>query len=153
MQVATTAILIPGHEEQAMRYIDVALSLGWPSDARDVQQVYSLVSRRAGRHEPATASAPGETFAALMIEMQSQTSRGDLDRAYEASARWVALVARTGLSGIPHTSGYWLPEMRTFRADPRFPHLARQLGFSNYWAATRPADDCTLRPVLRCSVE
>ncbi|MBC8028252.1 MAG: serine/threonine protein kinase [Steroidobacteraceae bacterium] len=153
MQVATTASLLAGHEAEASRYVVIALSLGWPSDARDVQKVYSILERRAGRGVPTIDSGPGITFETLMSEMQQHTISGELDRAYEASERWLALSRRTGLSGIPDNAGFWLAEMRAFRADARFAALAARMGFPNYWAASQPADSCTLRPVLRCSGE
>jgi tRNA A-37 threonylcarbamoyl transferase component Bud32/tetratricopeptide (TPR) repeat protein len=156
MQIATTASMLSGHEAQAIRYVDIALSLGWPSDARDVQEVYSLVARRSDRHHQSAETGlddAADTFAAQMFAMQWYTARGDLDRAYAASERWVALSERTGLSGIPHNSGFWITEMRGFRADARFAALAARMRLSNYWAATHPADGCTMRPTLRCSVE
>jgi tetratricopeptide (TPR) repeat protein len=153
MQVATTASLLEGFEAEASRYVDIAISLGWPGDAHDVQQVYTILARRAGRNDAAIDSDAGATFATLMSEMQRRTSSGDLDGAYEASERWLMLSRQTGLSGIPHNAGFWLAEMGAFRADARFAALAGRMGLSNYWAATQPADGCTLRPALRCSVE
>ena len=44
---------------------------------------------------------------------------------------------RSGLSGIPFNFGFWLPEMRPFRADPRFQELARHMGFIAYWREIR----------------
>jgi serine/threonine protein kinase/tetratricopeptide (TPR) repeat protein len=153
MQVATAAVLLAGHETEASRYVEIALSLGWPAEAEDVQRVYSIVERRAGRGVPAIEAGAGDTFATLMSEMQRHTALGALDRAHDAGERWLALSRRTGLSGIPHNAGFWLAEMAPFRADARFAALATRMGLSNYWSATQPADGCTLRPALRCSVE
>jgi tetratricopeptide (TPR) repeat protein len=153
MQVASAASLLAGHEAEASRYVEIALSLGWPADARDVQQVYSILEARAGRTVPSTDAGPDDTFATLMSGMHRYTSSGDLDHAYSVAERWLALSQRTGLSGIPHNAGFWLTEMGPFRADARFAALAARLGFTSFWAATQPADGCTLRPALRCSVE
>lgn len=153
MQVASAASLLAGHEAEASRYVEIALSLGWPAEARDVREVYSIIERRAGRAVPAIDPGPDDTFATLMSEMQRHTATGDLDRAYAAAERWLALARRSGLSGIPHNAGFWLTEMGPFRADARFAALAAGLGYSNYWAETQPADGCTLLPALRCSVE
>ena len=62
---------------------------------------------------------------------------GDLDRAYAASAQWLQLSANSGLSGIPHNAGFWLPEMSAFRADPRFESLASRMGSIGLLAQVR----------------
>ncbi len=86
-----------------------------------------------------------DSFAMLMLSMNWYTMLGDVDRAYLVSDRWLAESRRTGLSGIPFIFGFWLPEMRPFRTDPRFQELARHLGFIAYWEKFGPPDDCQLR--------
>jgi hypothetical protein len=70
---------------------------------------------------------------------------GDVDRAYLVSDRWLAESARAGRTGIPYILRFWWPEMRPFRADPRFAELARHLGFISYWEKYGAPDDCQLR--------
>ena len=86
-----------------------------------------------------------DSFAMLMFSMNWYTMLGDVDRAYLVSDRWLAESRRSGLSGIPFIFGFWLPEMRPFRADPRFQELARRMGFIAYWEKFGPPDDCQLR--------
>jgi hypothetical protein len=175
-----------------MRYVDIAMTNGWPADSRDVEELNSEVARRAGRYAeaaeyqamtlPAEARQAGAvevvhllhkamadpaerrnaiaaldalngqgpdkgmgSFAMLMFSMNWYTMLGDVDRAYLVSDRWLAESRRTGLSGIPFIFGFWLSEMRPFRADPRFQELARQMGFITYWEKFGSPDDCQLR--------
>jgi serine/threonine protein kinase len=197
MQMATALVLLPGHEADALRFVDIAMSLGWPADAVDVRNVYWTTSRRAGHFEDAleyqTLAMPGPlrdaggaatirllhealksrtqsehallaldglndrlrdagttSFASLMFSMNWYAMLGDLDRAYAASDQWLALSAHSGLSGIPYNSGFWLPEMRAFRADPRFEALATRMGLVAYWRRFGPPDHCELREKLVC---
>jgi tetratricopeptide (TPR) repeat protein len=53
MQVAVAFGTQPGHDSDAMHFIDVAMSHGWPGDSRDVQQLNSEIARRAGRYTEA----------------------------------------------------------------------------------------------------
>jgi tetratricopeptide (TPR) repeat protein len=192
MQLAMVLGTQPGHETEAMHYIDVAMSNGWPADSKDVEEISSEVARRAGRYVeaaqsqasmlPDTAQQAGavevvellhealadptrrrvaiaaldalnakgsaagmDSFPMLMFSMNWYTMLGDVDRAYEASARWLAESQRTGLSGIPFNFGFWQPEMRPFRADPRFQELSRRMGLIRYWNKFGPPDDCQLQ--------
>ena len=61
-----------------------------------------------------------DSFDMLMFSMNWYTMLGEIDRAYLVSERWLAEVQRSGRSGIPFIFGFWMPEMRPFRADPRF---------------------------------
>jgi len=49
MQVATALILLRGREAEALKYGDIALSLGWPADAEDTLTLHWHAARRAGR--------------------------------------------------------------------------------------------------------
>jgi len=53
MQVATALIMLRGHETEALRYVDIALSLGWPADAVDVRHLYWIAALRAGDFDDA----------------------------------------------------------------------------------------------------
>jgi hypothetical protein len=95
-------------------------------------------------------SARTTSFATLMFAIHWYAMLGDLDRAFAASARWLQLSRDTGLSGIPHNAGFWLPEMRAFRADPRFDSLTSNLGLTAYWRRFGAPDHCELRAKLVC---
>jgi serine/threonine protein kinase len=197
MQVATALGMSPGHETEAMRYVEIAMSLGWPANAEDVRNLYWQVARRAARfdeaveyqtlaipeiihaaggadtvrllHDALQAPARREralleldaltqrlrdartaSFASLMFAMNWYALLGDLDRAFAASSQWLQLAADSGLSGIPHNSGFWLPEMSAFRADSRFESLATRLGFTAYWRRFGAPDHCEPREKLHC---
>ncbi|HEV7609256.1 MAG TPA: protein kinase [Steroidobacteraceae bacterium] len=97
------------------------------------------------------ASAGMDTFEMLMLSMSWYTALGEVDTAYLVSERWLAEVQRTGSTGIPFNIGFWLPEMRPFRADPRFQELARRMKLMTYWQKFSPPDDCQLqRDQLSC---
>jgi serine/threonine protein kinase/Tfp pilus assembly protein PilF len=192
MQLAVILGTQPGREAEAARYIDVAISHGWPGDSVDVQQLNGTIARRAGRyaeaaeyqlstipaatrqaggaqvvrllHEALATSAlrpnavvaldelngPGaaagmESFDMLMFSMSWYTLLGDVDRAYRVSDRWLEESRRTGRSGIPFVLGFWQPEMRAFRADPRFQELMRRMGLVDYWTKFGPPDGCRLQ--------
>jgi hypothetical protein len=86
-----------------------------------------------------------DSFATLMFSMNWYTMLGDVDRAYQVSSRWLAESRRTGVTGIPFSWGFWLPEMRPFRADARFQELTRHMGLIGYWQKFGPPDDCQQR--------
>jgi serine/threonine protein kinase len=191
MQLAVAFGMQPRHGIEALHYIDIAMSNGWPANSRDVQQLNSAIARREGKYAAAAeyeattlpaktvaaggvpvvnalhealanpaerrdaiaaldalntrhAAADMDTFAMLMFSMNWYTMLGDVDDAYRVSERWLAESRRTGLSGIPFNQGFWLPEMRPFRADPRFRALARATGWMAYWQEFGPPDDCEL---------
>ena len=53
MQVAVAFGKQPGHDSEAMHFIDVAMTHGWPGDSRDVQQLNAEIARRAGHYAEA----------------------------------------------------------------------------------------------------
>lgn len=191
MQLAIALGTQPRQGAEALHFIDVAMSNGWPPDSRDVEKLSSEIARREGRYTEAeddealtlptatrqaggvdvvrllhaslanparrrdalaaldvlnakSATADMESFPMLMFSMSWYTMLGEIDRAYEVSSRWLEESNRTGLSGIPFNLGFWQPEMRLFRADPRFQELARQMGLIPYWQKSGPPDDCQL---------
>ena len=191
MQVAVAFGTQPDHGSEALHYIDVAMSNGWPANSRDVHKLNSEIARRRGQYAAAMeyeamalpvsareaggvavvkllhealanpdarrdaigaldalnakgAAAGMDSFAMLMFSMNWYTMLDDVDDAYRASERWLVESQRTGLSGIPFNFGFWLPEMRPFRADPRFQDLARRMGLMAYWQRFGPPDDCQL---------
>ena len=186
MQMATALVMLRGHETEALRFVEIAMSLGWPADAVDVRNLFWLTAMRAGDFDDAmenqTLAMPGAirdadgaatirllhealksraqrekallaldglngrlrdagttSFATLMFSMNWYAMLGDLDRAFAASSQWLQLSADSGLSGIPHNAGFWLPEMSAFRADPRFESLASRSGTHGLVAKVRRA--------------
>ena len=72
------------------------------------------------------------------------TLLGALDPAYESVNRLLDEMARSGpVWAFP--GGLWLPEMRSFRQDPRFQALVTRLGLAPYWEKFGPPDNCELR--------
>jgi hypothetical protein len=55
MQLAVALGAQAGHDTEAMHYVDVAMSNGWPADSRDVEKLNGDVARRAGRYVEAAA--------------------------------------------------------------------------------------------------
>ena len=187
MQVAQ-ALAISAHEDaEALRYLDIALSLGWPVDERDVRDLRARIAGRSGSRADAVArqitalpgvirelaeptlvpllydglnasarrvialqaldridvklrAAGAATFGSTMFLMHWYAMLGDLDRAYAASERWVQLTVRSGSAGIPHNMGFWIAEMRPFRADQRFAPLCAALEMDEYWRRFGPPD-------------
>jgi len=198
MQVAVAFGTQPGHDSEAMHYVDVAISHGWPGNSRDVQKLNADIARRAGRYAeaaeyqatvlPAAARQAGgvevvrllhqaladpsrrlaalasldalnaqgaaagmDSFEMLMLSMNWYTMLGEVDRAYLVSERWLAETRRAGSIGIPFNFAFWQPEMRPFRADPRFAELTRRMGLTAYWQKFGPPDGCQLQgATLRC---
>lgn len=58
---------------------------------------------------------------------------GALDTAFAFAERSMDRFAREGTVGSAWGS-LWLPEMKAFRADPRFGHFAARLRLPEYWA-------------------
>ena len=198
MQVAVAFGMQPGHGSEAMRYVDIAMSHGWPGSSRDVQKLSGDIARRAGRYAEAAeyqatllpeaarqaggvevvrllhraladpssrpaalaaldalnakgAAAGMDSFEMLMLSMNWYTMLGEVDRAYLVSERWLAETRRAGSTGIPFNFAFWQPEMRPFRADPRFAKFTRRMGLMAYWQKFGPPDDCQLQgAALHC---
>jgi tetratricopeptide (TPR) repeat protein len=72
------------------------------------------------------------------------TMLGELDRAYEfvEQVRCHASSRRTLGLFLPWI---WLPELLSFRQDPRFQQLVQGLGLIEYWNQHGPPDECELR--------
>ena len=72
------------------------------------------------------------------------TMLGELDRAYGFAERVVRqhLPQQTLSLFLPWL---WLPELLSFRKDPRFQELVRGFGLIDYWQQYGPPDECDLR--------
>jgi tetratricopeptide (TPR) repeat protein len=69
---------------------------------------------------------------------------GALDHAYRLADRSLAQYRRTGTIGA--WGFLWIPEMASFRRDPRFQAFVSQLGnLMEYWHQHGPPDGCELR--------
>lgn len=42
-------------------------------------------------------------------------------------------------------TGFWIPELRSFRQDARFQAFAMRLGWMDYWRQYGPPDECELK--------
>jgi Tfp pilus assembly protein PilF len=73
MQLAVALGTQPGRGTEALHYVDVAMSNGWPADSRDVEKLNSEVARREGRYieaaEYQAATLPAATRLAGGVEV------------------------------------------------------------------------------------
>ena len=68
-----------------------------------------------------------------------------LDPAYDLANQYVDEFARSGTGGGAAWGLLWLPEMRSFRLDPRFQGFVTRLNLIDYWKQYGPPDDCDLK--------
>jgi TolB-like protein len=66
------------------------------------------------------------------------------DQAYELAERYLHEFLLSGTGGGADWRFLWLPEMRSFREDPRFERFTQRLGLLEYWRVHGPPDDCDL---------
>jgi tetratricopeptide (TPR) repeat protein len=77
--------------------------------------------------------------------VQALTMLGALDDAYRIANRAVDEGVASGLVGSRiYLADFWLPEMRSFRRDPRFGSLVTRLKLTEYWRQYGPPDGCEL---------
>jgi hypothetical protein len=69
---------------------------------------------------------------------------GDLDGAFDFANRSLNENPRSGTFSL-NLPVLWLPEMRSFRKDPRFQSFVTRLGLIDYWKQYGPPDDCDLK--------
>jgi hypothetical protein len=82
----------------------------------------------------------------MMLSIDWFTRLGALDLAYDLALATLDEFESTGvLTGTIHVAAYWLPEMRPFRQDARFPGVVTRLGLMEYWQRYGPPDDCDER--------
>ena len=82
----------------------------------------------------------------MMLSIDWFTRLGALDLAYDLALATFDEFESTGvLTGTIHVAAYWLPEMRPFRQDARFPGVVTRLGLMEYWQRYGPPDDCDLK--------
>jgi len=105
MQMATTLVMLPGNETEALRFVEIAMSLGWPADEVDVRSVYWLTAMRAGDFDDAMEN---QTLAmpAAMRDADGATTIRLLHEALKSRAqREKALLALEALDGRLRDAG------------------------------------------------
>ena len=175
-------------EAETLKYLDLAVDLGYPRTLDPMPIMYGLLAQRAARYAEAAnhlvqdssikalagenavrlaldalagRGTKAEAIAALRAVESNAAPRtvvynglgvvcwlyallGALDPAYESVNRVLDEMARSGpVWAFP--GGLWLPEMRSFRQDPRFQTLVARLGLLPYWEKFGPPDNCELR--------
>jgi len=105
MQMATTLVMLPGHETEALRFVEIAMSLGWPADEVDVRNLYWLTAIRAGdiggALENQTLAMPGpirDADGAATIRLLHEALKSPTQREK-------ALLALDSLNGRLHDAG------------------------------------------------
>ncbi|MGH8218817.1 MAG: winged helix-turn-helix domain-containing protein [Steroidobacteraceae bacterium] len=144
--VALAAVL-SGRDEECRWYTDLAAELGFPPTFGHMPLIEATLARREGRlsaESDAPAPAPAAS-AALPAPAWLQRWRlvdiarsGALDAAYDYAES--LLTQALTQSGGPDWGPLWLPEMRAFRADPRFTRLVERLSMVDFWQRHGPPD-------------
>jgi len=162
-----------GLDAEAIRYADLAITLGLNPNAGRIPNTRSDVAARAGHYSEAggieavkliyaalgDSSRKQDAAAALRRTLLKldQPADGDfriwsiawysqlgaLDQAYEIGNQ----LQRQYEPQTPAAAWSWLwtPEMRAFRQDSRFPAFMTRLGMMPYWKEYGPPDDCDLK--------
>lgn len=122
---------------QEARRIVRRLETGPMSDCLDSYLASLGQGRAAGvRALPATCAIADVDWRVRMLARE-----GDIDGAYaEFEKPW--------RNSRPATMMFFYPEMRAFRADPRFMPLAKRMGLVDYWTATGRWPDFCAEPGL-----
>ena len=126
------AATVSGRDEECRWYADLALELGFPREFGHLPLIEATLARRQ-RASATDAPAPdGRGPAWLQRWRLVDIARAvSLDAAYDyAESLLTRAFAHTG---GPDWGPLWLPEMRAFRADPRFSRLVDRLGMMEYW--------------------
>ncbi len=105
MQMATSLIMLPGHETEALRFVEIAMSLGWPADAVDVRNVYWIAAVRAGDFDDAVENQTLAIPAPIRDAGGATTIRLLHDALKSPVQREHALLALDGLNGRLRDAG------------------------------------------------
>ena len=145
--------------DQMMMALDPALRAAGGDEA--VHLYYEALGRTATRPraiaalkrlEPLLSHERFSTYSTRALLIYWNARLGAVDQAYHLAHDWVAQYRGSTLVGVPHLAPLWSPDLREFRADPRFAQLATDLGFMDYWKKRGPPDGCRLDgEKLRCS--
>jgi tetratricopeptide (TPR) repeat protein len=145
MQVATALILLPGRDAEALKYVDIAMSLGWPADAVDVMTLYSLTARRAHRYREAIEyqslalpgaireSAGSDLVAKLHAALDSSAHRTAALLALDDVTRKLHDAGRSSFGSLMFAMNWYamLGDLdRAFAAGDQWLQLSRSTGLS-----------------------
>jgi TolB-like protein/Tfp pilus assembly protein PilF len=179
------------HDADAVKYADLAATLGPQPSNRPMLQVAVLAAIRGGRFAeaadrvtgslpPAIRSAGGAevlrlVYAALAdpskkaaasqalevllqrlgVRNSKSVDRRDfivdfamldaLDPAYDLASRYLDDFLSSGTGGGVDWDFLWIPEMHSFRQDPRFQGFVTRLNLISYWKQYGPPDGCDLK--------
>jgi hypothetical protein len=90
-----------------------------------------------------TVTIDWSATAGIMIDWY--TRLGFLDRAYTIADRIIDDWQQCGLLDVVSLMPIWIPELISFRRDPRFNGFVTRLGLIPYWEKYGPPDGCELR--------
>jgi TolB-like protein len=113
----------------------VYTALADPARKPAARQALQALSDRLGSHLSPQEALPLFTF--LFTQLDA------LDAAYDRANHYLDELTRSGIVG--GAWGYlWVPEMRSFRKDPRFQAFVARLKLIDYWKQYGPPDECDL---------
>ena len=95
-----------------------------------------------------TASVPGgiKKLGPCLTGAVSYVLLDALDTAYESVDRCLDHLAPGATHHVAALElSWWMPEFRSFRADPRFQAFVSRMGLMEYWQEYGPPDDCDLK--------
>jgi TolB-like protein len=96
------------------------------------------------RLEPLLSHERYGSYFTRMLLLYWNARLGAMDQAYRLADDWVAQYRGNTLVGVPHLAPLWSPDLREFRADPRFAKFATNLGLMDYWKKRGPPNGCRL---------
>jgi TolB-like protein len=154
LQVSVLAAIRAGHfAEAADRVID---SLPPATRSAGGAEVFRLVY--AALADPTGKPAASHALAGLLHRLAVGQSKADqrdfivyfamldaLDPAYDLADRYLDDFLSSGAGGGVNWDFLWMPEMHSFRRDPRFQGFVTRLNLIGYWKQYGPPDDCALQ--------
>ena len=121
--------------------------------AQVLRRVFAALADRTQRKvtlaaASSKASAPGgvKKLGPCLSGAVSYALLEALDTAYESVDRCLDQLAPGATHHVAALElSWWMPEFRSFRADPRFQAFASRMGLMEYWLEYGPPDDCDLK--------
>jgi TolB-like protein len=160
--VALMSALRNRHYAEATAIVEATAD---PADADEVRaaqvlrRVFAALADPAQRRSalaaaPITALVPGglKKLGPCLTGAVSYVLLDALDTAYESVDRCLDQLAPGATHHVAALElSWWMPEFRSFRADPRFQAFVSRMGLMEYWQEYGPPDDCDLKDgKLRC---
>ena len=139
------AAAVSGRDEECRWYADLAVELGFPREFGHLPLIEATLARReraSGTDAPAPDAPSHNGRGPAWLQrwrLVDIVRAGPLEAAFDYAES--LLTQALALTGGPDWCPLWLPEMRAFRADPRFARLAERLGMMEYWQRHGPPDD------------